>query len=70
MAKKSKQIEEYIDSVNIPTDVCAFICSVENVRAYRAAFNRKKKNGQRLSFRVRGGTAYGIIAMEGTPDAR
>ena len=61
---KTKLLEGYIEQVNINTDVCAFICPATDMAAFRAAFNRKKKSGQRLSFRVQGGTAYGIIARE------
>lgn len=61
---KTKPLDGYIEQVNLETDVCAFICPVGDVAAFRAAFNRKKREGQRLSFRTQGTTAYGIIAKE------
>ena len=65
---KTKPLDGYIEQVNLETDVCAFICPVEDVPAFRAAFNRKKKSGQRLSFRTQGFTAYGIIAREASDE--
>ena len=63
-ATKTKPLDGYIEQVKLNTDVCAFTCPVEDAAAWRVAFNRKKKSGQRLSFRSQGATAYGIIAME------
>ena len=65
---KTKPLDGYIQQVNLNTDVCAFICPVADVAAYRAAFNRKKKKGQRLSFRTKGENSYGFIAMEASDD--
>ena len=65
---KTKPLEGYIERVKLNTDVCAFVCPVADVAAYRIAFNRKKKKGQRLSFRTQGFTAYGIIAREASDE--
>jgi len=67
MPKKTnltKRMVKYISGVNDVTDVCAFVCDRGDVGGLRAAFRRKKTEGQRLTFRTQGAISYGIIAIE------
>ena len=61
---KTQALDGYLKKINTHTDVIVFICPTEDAPAWRMAFNRKKKDGQRLSFRTKGKSTYGIIACE------